>query len=340
MNLAFRLSALAAESLVYGPTYGYLNFLIRSPEPLDAERTWRTITEPPAAVGRWVAEHYPPQAMRRWLLAVKRRQDHLFGISAHYDVSNAFYKLFLDKRYMFYSCADFLTGRETIEEAQQNKADFLLRLIDPHPGERILELGCGWGAMLKRICEATGDRANLTGYTLSREQVAYNEQHNGFRVEFKDFITAEYPEQSFDKIYSIGAWEHVRPHEEPMLLAKLHRALAPGGRLVQHFLCRLQETYPAAAVVSQIFFPGSVNSSFRYHVRTHEAAGFRVKHISVHDYRPTLRAWFQNLAAQRDRAVELVGVRTYNRYLVFFPASWSYFNSLTGFVVRLILEKE
>jgi len=87
------------------------------------------------------------------------------------------------------------------------------------------------------------------------------------------------------------------------------------------------------------FLPGSINSSFRYHLRAHETAGFRVRHVSVHDYRPTLRAWFDNLARYRNRAVELVGVKTYNRYLVFFPASWQYFDRMTGFVVRLVLEK-
>jgi cyclopropane-fatty-acyl-phospholipid synthase len=193
--------------------------------------------------------------------------------------------------------------------------------------------------MLKRIYEATGEKEHLTGYTLSREQVAYNDKHNGFHIEFKNFITADYAAQSFDKIYSIGAWEHVRPHEVPVLLAKLYRALVPGGRLVQHFFCLLQESLPAAAVVSQIFFPGSINSSFRYHVRAHEAAGFRLRHLSIHDYRPTLRAWFNNLVRNRDRAIELVGVKTYNRYLVFFPASWHYFDRMTGFVVRLMLEK-
>lgn len=339
MNRLLRVLACAAESLVYGPQFGYLNYLIRSPEPLDPQTTWQAVTRAPPPLAAAIADHYPPQFMRRFLLTAKQRQDHVLGISAHYDVSNEFYELFLDRRYMFYSCSDFHTGQETIEEAQQNKADYILKLIDPQPGERILELGCGWGPMLKRIFEATGDKENLTGYTLSREQLKYNDEHNGFRVEFKDFITAEYPQEAFEKIYSIGAWEHVRPHEEPMLLAKLYRALVPGGRLVQHFFCRVQEQLPAAAVVSQIFFPGSINTSFRRHLRAHEAAGFRVRHVSIHDYRPTLRAWFENLARNRQRAIDLVGVKTYNRYLVFFPASWVYFDRLTGFVNRLVLEK-
>jgi cyclopropane-fatty-acyl-phospholipid synthase len=340
MNMLARLPLAAAEMAAYGPAYGYLNYLIRSPQPLEAESTWQRVAGDPPAAANWIRNAWPPVFLRGALIAAKKRQDHVLGISAHYDVSNDFYELFLDKKYMFYSCADFITGRETLEEAQQNKADFILRLIDPQPGEKILELGCGWGPMLKRIYEATGDKENLCGYTLSKEQVAYNETHNGFQVEFRNFVTSEFPTEAYDKIYSIGAWEHVRPQEVPQLLGKLYRALKPGGRLVQHFFCRLQEAYPPSAVVSQIFFPGSVNSSLRYQIRACEAAGFRVAHASIHDYRPTLRAWFDNLERNRRRALELVDVATFNRYMVFFPASWRYFHEMTGFVVRLRLEKQ
>jgi hypothetical protein len=85
---------------------------------------------------------------------------------------------------MFYTCADFHSREETLEEAQQHKADFILNLIDPKPGEKILELGCDWGPMLKRIHQHTGDKENLYGITLSKEQAKYNDEHNGFQVEF------------------------------------------------------------------------------------------------------------------------------------------------------------
>src|SRR5579859_6760994 len=84
------------------------------------------------------------------------------GIQAHYDVSNAFYKLFLDPKFMFYSCADHIRGNETLVEAQTNKANHLLSLIDPKPGEKIVELGCGWASMLRHIEQHTGDRESLT----------------------------------------------------------------------------------------------------------------------------------------------------------------------------------
>jgi cyclopropane-fatty-acyl-phospholipid synthase len=337
--MARRQLALVRDAAIYGVPYGYLRYLIDSLEPLDPERTWQIIALEKRVLGDWIGAKYPPSWAREWLLARKRRQDARLGIAEHYDVSNDFYELFLDRKYMFYSCADFHGDRDTLEDAQTHKADFILKLIDPHPGEKILELGCGWGPMLKRILEATGDKQNLTGYTLSQEQVRYNVEHNGFHVEFRNFVTTEYPERYFDKIYSIGAWEHVRPHEAGPLMAKLHAALKPGGRVVHHFLCRLNDPLPAAAVVSQLFFPGSINSSLRFHAKTFEAAGFRIAHLSVHDYRPTLRAWFDNLVANRERALELVGIPTFNRYLVFFAASWRYFDDFTGAVFRFILMK-
>ncbi|HEX6963407.1 MAG TPA: class I SAM-dependent methyltransferase [Lacipirellula sp.] len=327
------------EAAVYGVSYAFLQNIIRSPEPLDPEWTWRAVTRDMPRGTDWIRSSWPLKPVRPLVLRAKMKQDHVLGISAHYDVSNDFYKLFLDKKYMFYSCADFHSAEDTLEQAQQNKADFILKLIDPKPGEKILELGCGWGPMLRRIHEHTGDKENLYGLTLSREQKAYNDQHNHFNVEFDDFITREYEPESFDKIYSIGAWEHVRQNEIPGLLKKLHRALRPGGRLVKHFFLRANDNLVATVACSQIYFPGSLGGSYRFHSKAWEDAGFRIAHCSVHDYRQTLRAWFDRLVAHKEEALKLVSVQTYNRYLTFFPASWRYFNDRYGVVTRWILEK-
>ncbi len=327
------------ESLIYGPPYAGLKNLIRSPEPLDPESTWRLITCDKPAAYELVCNHWPLRPLRPLLLHAKMKQDHVLGIAEHYDVSNDFYELFLDKKYMFYTCADFEGEDDSLETAQQRKADFILDLIDPKPGEKILELGCGWGAMLKRIYEQTGDKENLYGLTLSKEQIAYNDQHNGFQVEFDDFINREYEPKKFDVIYSIGAWEHVRPHEIAPLSKKLYRALKPGGRLVQHFFCRVPDHLFATIICSQIYFPGSLGSPYRANVKAFEDAGFKITQRTIHDYRPTLRAWFDNLVANRERALELVDVQTYNRYLTFFPVSWRYFEDGLGMLVRWVMKK-
>ncbi len=335
----FRLLIFPFEMLIYGPSYAYIQFLIRSREPLDAEYVWKELTKEPPPVLKWFIQNYPPRFMRQLILALKIRQDHVTGISYHYDVSNDFYKLFLDERFMFYTCADFHSPEDSIEEAQQHKADFLLELIDPHPGERILDLGCGWGPMLKRIYQHTGDREHLYGYTLSREQVEYNQEQNGFNVEFKNFVTDEYPYEYFDKIYSIGAWEAVRPHELLPTLRKVYSALKPGGRLIKHFFCRGEQGLFATIACGQIFFPGHLGAPHKTHLDAFEQAGFIVKQRTIHDYRPTLRAWFDRLVANRDAALKIVDVQTYNRYLVFFPASWRYFQEGRGMLIRWHLEK-
>ena len=339
MNALLRKSLYVVESLVYGFSYGALRGLIRQPEPLDPEWTWNLINRELPPFIDWWRVNYPPVFARRLLLAAKMKQDHWLGISEHYDVSNEFYELFLDKKHMFYSCADFVHGNETLEEAQTAKANFLLKLIDPKPGERLLDLGCGWGAMLQRIYEETGDKENLVGYTLGKEQVVYNAAHRGFQVEPRNFITCTYPAEAFDKVYSIGAWEHVRHRDLETLLGKLFSTLKPGGRLVNHFFCPRSETVPAAALVAQIFFPGSFQPAYPTQLRAFEDAGFRITHQSIHDYRPTLRAWFDNLVQNRDKAIELVGVQTYNKYLVFFPASWRFFHESESMLVRFVLEK-
>ena len=223
------------------------------------------------------------------------KQDHVLGIAAHYDVSNDFYELFLDKKIHVLHLRRFSFPRRNDRAAQQHKADHILGLLDPKPGQKILELGCGWGPMLKRIEEHTGDKDNLYGLTLSKEQVAYNDEHNGFNVEFDDFITRDYEPESYDTIYSIGAWEHVRPKEIAPLCKKLYAALKPGGKLVKHFFCRVPDPLFATAICSQLYFPGSIGSPYRSHIKAFEGAGFRITHRSIHDYRPTLRAWFDRL---------------------------------------------
>ncbi len=121
------------------------------------------------------------------------------GIESHYDVSNDFYRLWLDKKYLFYSCAKFDSPDESLEEAQSNKADYLRRLLDPRAGEKILDLGCGWGGMMKAVYSTTGDKDNLLGISLSPAQVSFVRDKLGFRCEYGNFIRKKYQAGSVDK---------------------------------------------------------------------------------------------------------------------------------------------
>lgn len=339
MHAVKRYSLFFLESLLYGPTYGYLNQLIRVPEPLHPQMCWDLIQHPWNPLINWFRKSYPPPFMRRWILNRRLAQSHQSGIAEHYDVANDFYSAMLDKRFMFYSCADFLNRDDTLEAAQLNKAQAIFDLIDPQPGEEILELGSGWCAMLQYIAGRTGEKERLHGFTLSQEQLAYNAQEFGFDVTFNNFITMEYPSEAYDKIYSIGAWEHVRPNEIPAVLKKLHRALKPDGRLVKHFFCHHTDKVPVSAIAGQLCFPGSILSSYHFHVKSFEAAGFRIVRQTIQDYRPTVRCWYDNLVKNRDIAIKAGGIRNYNRHLVFLAATWRYFDEGEAMVVRFQLQK-
>ncbi len=339
MSPILRYLLFAWESIIYGPAYGYLNQLIRVPEPLDHNRAWDLITEDWPPLVNWLRKHYPPTFMRKLLLRRILNQDHSLGIENHYDVSNEFFCQFLDKKYVAYSCADFIEDNDTLEDAQTRKFEHILSMLRPKAGEKILELGPGWGSMLNAVYAVTGDKENLVGYTLSQQQIEYNKTHGGFNVELRDFITTEYEKEGFDAIYAVAVWEHVRPSEVSMLLKKLYEALKPGGRLIQHFFCLTTDTVPISCLAGQLIFPGSQLSSHRFHVRAFEKAGFQIHQQTVHDYRPTIRAWFENLTSNRERAIEAAGVREYNRFIIAFAATWKFFDDGEANVYRFELRK-
>ncbi|MEB3294300.1 MAG: class I SAM-dependent methyltransferase [Synechococcales bacterium] len=337
-----RFLLLIPETILFGISYAQFFFWSRSPVPLDASEIWQRLTQPGHPWLEGLQRHYPPAPVRRlYAKLYVRFKDRIAGIAQHYDLSNQFYQLFLDRRYMFYTCADFIDRTDTLEEAQNHKANFLVNLLDPQPGERILELGCGWGAMLKKLYETTGDRENLYGYTLSIEQKHFIDDHYGFHAEFKDFITTDYAPNAWDKIYSIGGMEHVPQADLLPLAQKLAKTIKPTGRLVHHFFSQTSAT-PATRLLAggADVFPGLELSHWQQHLDVFEAAGLRVVHHSVHDYRPTLQAWFQRLTDQAEEAIKLVGVYHYNRYLCYLAVAWRLFNDRDLTIMRFVLQRQ
>jgi cyclopropane-fatty-acyl-phospholipid synthase len=342
LNQLKRFVLVLPETLLCGPSYAQFFFSSRKTEALDSAATWQQFTQPQTPTFEWLLRHYPPAPVRQlWATIYPKFQDRVKGISTHYDVSNDFYKLFLDQDYLFYTCGDFLSEDESLEAAQAHKADFILNLINPQPGERILDLGCGWGSMLKRIYQQTGDRANLWGYTLSVEQKRFIDETYGFNAELKDVVTTDYEPESWDKIYSIGCMEHVPKAELLPLSQKLAAALKPTGHLVHHFFCQMTAAPPAKLLVGGAdVFPGCELATWQQHVTTFEQAGLRVAHHSIHDYRPTIKAWYDRLAAHQEEAIQLVGVRTYNRYLCYLAEAWRLFNDRDLLLMRFVLTRQ
>lgn len=326
------------DLLAYGPLYEVARQTIESDTPLDAAKMWRFWTKPRSRGFLWLAENLPLADARRVISGTSRSENER-GIVDHYDISNEFFELILDKEFGFYSCADFQSDTDTLEEAQRRTVGFLLRLIDPRPGEQILDLGCGWGAMMNQVFRVTGDRERLTGYTLAQAQVDYIRDRYGLIARVENYATREYRENSFDKIYSIGSWEHIRPEHIEPLLGKLFKALKPGGRLVQQFSCMTRDRIPATFLLGQLIFPGFMLRTHRFQIDAAKKAGFRLTHDTIHDYRPSWKAWYDNLAASREEAIRLVGVREYNRYLMLFALAWKFIDEGYAQVHRLVLEK-
>jgi cyclopropane-fatty-acyl-phospholipid synthase len=335
--VAGRAGRAVTDLLRYGPNYAAVNLITSWPRPIDPETIWRLFTRPrPGFV-----DAYPPQATRRRLIEQALAVSHARGIEYHYDVSNDFYRLFLDRDYMLYSCADFVDPTDTLETAQARKVDFIVNLLDPKPGERILEIGSGWGGMLRAVSERTGGQASLVGYTLSQEQARYVRETSDHEVRLENFLTADLGHEQYDAIFGVAALEHVKPAEVGPLYAKFHSALKPGGRMVQHyFSLDGEDPWPASMITAQLFFPGSNLSTQAHHLACFQAAGFRLEHTSRHDYRPTLRAWFDRLVQNKEQAIQLVGVETTQKYLAFFAASWDFFNRSEATLHRLRLWKD
>jgi cyclopropane-fatty-acyl-phospholipid synthase len=332
------LTQFASDFAGYGLAYATAKVRIHSPTPLDPEENWRFWTTPRSPIADFVLKAHPSRSRQNAYMNSLWEKSHADGIEEHYDVSNEFYSLFLDSQYRFYTCAEYTSETETLEQAQENKAHFIRSLLRLEGHEKVLDLGCGWGAMLKFLRD-TGHQGELHGFTLSKEQLVYNRETLGFDVSLTNFVTEPYGKAPYDRIFSIGSFEHVRPQELKMVYQKIYDALTPEGLAVHHFFSTKDEPYPASVMSAQLFFPGSLLSTHAYHLEAAESAGFKITHDSIHDYRPTLRAWYDRLVANQEKAIELVGLETFNRYMVFFPMSWIFFDNKEADLHRMIMEK-
>ncbi len=189
-----------------------------------------------------VAEHLAGNATNTtrkkiYRLAAHSRQSDRTAIELHYDVSNEFYSSFLDRK-MVYSCAYYESETDTLDTAQEQKLDHILRKLRVKPGERLLDIGCGWGALLMHAAKHYG--ALATGITLSQKQFDYVQEkitREGLQercsvklMDYRDFPGVAV----FDKIASVGMFEHVGLKNLPVYFAKIHSLLKDDGLVLNH----------------------------------------------------------------------------------------------------------
>jgi len=260
-------------------------------------------------------------------------------IRFHYDRSNEFYRLFLDPR-MVYSCAYFRTPKLDLGEAQIAKLDHICRKLDLQPGERFLDIGCGWGALVEHAAECYGVEA--TGCTLSRAQFEHASGHPGGHVHV---LERDYRDLAgrFDKIASVGMFEHVGRRRAPVYFRKMAELLRPGGLFLNHAIARPQTVDDDAAslFVRRRIFPGGQLIHLGETIRMAEEAGFEV--LDVENLRPhyarTCRLWEQGLAAQRDAALQLVDEPTFRAWRIWLAASSLSFEEGSSSIYQVLMAR-
>ena len=245
------------------------------------------------------------------------------AVRHHYDVSNDFFALFLDAS-MTYSCAFFSRGAETLEDAQREKHELTCRKLALEPGERVLDVGCGWGAFAIHAAEHHG--VHVTGITLSEPQAegARRRAAEAGVADRVDIRVADYRRigaERFDAIASIGMVEHVGEARIDLYARELAALLEPGGRLLNHGIARMRHTDPPAGPFSERYvFPDAEPLHLSRIVLALERAGFEVAHVESFrdDYIETLRHWARRLDERIEEAERIAGAertRVWRLYL-------------------------
>ena len=250
------------------------------------------------------------------------------AISFHYDVSNAFYKLWLCDE-MVYSCAYFQTPSDSLVQAQRNKLDHVCRKLRLKPGERFLDIGCGWGAMVCWAAQHYGVQAH--GITLSQRQFDYATERVK-KLGLQDLVTLELRdyrdltgEAVYDKVSSIGMFEHVGLANLSIYNATVQRLLRPGGLFLNHGITHDQEGWHPTLdteFINRYVFPGGELDTISNILRGMEQADFEihdVENLRIH-YAMTLREWVKRLEAHHDAALNYVSEDAYRVWRFYMAA--------------------
>jgi cyclopropane-fatty-acyl-phospholipid synthase len=254
---------------------------------------------PPAAEARL---HGRRHSLRRDRIAVRH----------HYDVSTGFYRLVLGPS-LVYSCAYWAQQGETLEEAQTRKLDLVCRKLDLQPGERLLDVGCGWGSLLLHAAAHYGVRA--VGITLSASQAAEARRRAAEagltdRVEVRVADYRELDDGPYDKIASVGMVEHVGVSLLETYARQAARLLRPGGRILNHGIVRLRpKPHSERSFIARYVFPDGELHPLSEVIVALEHAGLEVRDVEAlrEHYPLTLRAWSRNLARHRREAIAHAG---------------------------------
>ncbi len=250
------------------------------------------------------------------------------AISFHYDVSNDFYALWLDSQ-RIYSCAYFETEEDTLDRAQRNKLEHICRKLRLQPGEQLLDIGSGWGALICWAAKHYGVIAH--GITLSQQQLEYTQQRI-IDEGLQDYVTVElrdyrdlHGEYVYDKISSIGMFEHVGLANLSTYLATVNRMLRPDGLFLNHGITHDEEGWNktvASEFINRYVFPDGEFDCVSNIQLGMERAGFEIQDVEAlrRHYALTLRHWVKRLEEHREAALREVDEPTYRVWRLYMAA--------------------
>ncbi len=258
-----------------------------------------------------------------------RRRD-AAAIRHHYDVSNDFYRLWLD-RHLVYSCAYFRTGAEALDTAQEQKLEHICRKLRLKPGERLLDIGCGWGGLLRWAAAHHGIEG--VGVTLSEQQVSLARQEiadaglaDRIEIRLQDYRDID-GRESFDKVVSVGMYEHVGLANMPVYFGTIGRLLKPGGAVLNHGITQgdaggRAKGLPGGELIDKHVFPGGELPSLSR--VAHEVAASGLEVVDVENLRPhyalTLKHWVRRLEARSTGAIHAASPEQYRIWRIYMAA--------------------
>ena len=287
---------------------------------------------------------------KRWsqLLGRKTGRDlNKEAISFHYDVSNAFYKLWLDRR-MVYSCAYYTNSNDSLEQAQYNKLDHICRKLRLQPGEKLLDIGCGWGALICHAAEQYGVVAD--GITLSQQQFDHVQQlikqrDLQGRVSVRLLDYRDLPgESNYDKIVSVGMFEHVGLKNLPTYFAVANGQLKAGGLFLNHGITSKEGGWKkdlSTTFINRYVFPDGQLECVSAVQQVMEDAEFEILDVEclrIH-YALTLREWVKRLEQHHRQALQYVSESTYRVWRLYMAACAQQFEEGTTGLYQILIAK-
>jgi cyclopropane-fatty-acyl-phospholipid synthase len=288
------------------------DFLRQLDKPLVMKTALAFLLAP--AGGPRPLDHFENDSARRDGNAATNKQN----ISHHYDVSNKFYSMFLDPE-MVYSCAYFTDWSSDLATAQRAKLDMICRKLRLRPGESLLDIGCGWGALICHAAQHYGVRAHGVTlaeeqFSLAREKIARLGLQDQVSVELTDYSTLN---RTFDKIASIGMFEHVAIPNQSAYFRTIDRLLNADGLYLHHAITRPAKASEAAfrrrkpeyQAMTRYIFPGAELAHIGMSVADLERYGFEVHDVEDwrEHYQRTCRHWHDRLQANFQAAIDEVG---------------------------------